>query len=510
MSTTIEDGARTAPVTLLEAGYALAGALSVLAALKARGLTADERLDLLGQLHRAGNALHGHFLEVLGVAELFQDAKVLGHGTPAAILSNRLRFAPVIARQAVREARTLREHPSTLSALREGTISGSHVTQIVTGLRAIEPALLRQADHPESMPPTEGSSPGRSQTTAQVEGATRSSTTQAEQILLDLSESASPKEVRLAAQHLRHTIDPGCAEREFTRAQDHSTCHLSQTLDGRWRLEAILDPESGGLIQCAISALVGEQLRGGRRGGRPAGDEIGGSPTDPAAAADPVPASSEIGATSSPASHEPTEPTETGTEPDCSESDEPDVESHGDESCDRGRRRPPQVPMGRRRAQALTQLAVYLLDSGSLDHHGGERPHLTVTVPLEVLLGLPGAGMTEWGDALPPSSIRRLACDARVTRVVLDPASQPLDVGRTRRLATIAQRRALEVRDGGCRFAGCDRPPGWCDAHHVIPWLEGGATDLDNLVLLCRAHHTLVHRNGSAGLRLRPPREGNS
>jgi len=80
--------------------------------------------------------------------------------------------------------------------------------------------------------------------------------------------------------------------------------------------------------------------------------------------------------------------------------------------------------------------------------------------------------------------------------------TQPLEVGRATRVVSAAQRAALAVRDGGCRFPGCDRPPAWCEAHHLRHWLHGGATDLANLVLLCRAHHRAVHEGGQ---RLHPP-----
>jgi HNH endonuclease len=77
-----------------------------------------------------------------------------------------------------------------------------------------------------------------------------------------------------------------------------------------------------------------------------------------------------------------------------------------------------------------------------------------------------------------------------------------LEVGRATRVVSPAQRTALAVRDGGCVFPGCDRPPAWCDAHHLRHWLHGGTTDLANLVLLCRAHHRAVHEGGQ---HLRPP-----
>jgi hypothetical protein len=88
----------------------------------------------------------------------------------------------------------------------------------------------------------------------------------------------------------------------------------------------------------------------------------------------------------------------------------------------------------------------------------------------------------------------RLACDASVTRVVTDARSVPLEVGRTTKVVSPAVRRALAVRDGGCAFPGCERPPGWADAHHVRHWADGGETGLSNLVLLCRPHHRVIHR----------------
>jgi hypothetical protein len=105
---------------------------------------------------------------------------------------------------------------------------------------------------------------------------------------------------------------------------------------------------------------------------------------------------------------------------------------------------------------------------------------------------------TVWGAVLGPETARRLACDASLTRVVIDPDSQPLDVGRRTRLIPPAIRTALVVRDRGCTYPGCDRGPQWTDAHHVRHWSDGGTTSLDNLVLLCRQHHRTVHEGHSA------------
>jgi HNH endonuclease len=96
---------------------------------------------------------------------------------------------------------------------------------------------------------------------------------------------------------------------------------------------------------------------------------------------------------------------------------------------------------------------------------------------------------------LSPAAARRIACDAGIIPAVLGTASQTLDVGRQSRLATGPLRRALVLRDRGCAFPGCDRPPRWTDAHHIQHWSDGGPTDLSNLLLLCGHHHRLVHHS---------------
>ncbi|MGX5657066.1 DUF222 domain-containing protein, partial [Geodermatophilus nigrescens] len=97
------------------------------------------------------------------------------------------------------------------------------------------------------------------------------------------------------------------------------------------------------------------------------------------------------------------------------------------------------------------------------------------------------------GAVVPAATARWLACDGAVTRVVLGPDGVPLDLGREHRLADRHVRRAAEVRDGGCVFAGCGAPTWWCDVHHVVHWLDGGPTSLANSALLCERHHTKVH-----------------
>ena len=160
-----------------------------------------------------------------------------------------------------------------------------------------------------------------------------------------------------------------------------------------------------------------------------------------------------------------------------------------------------------RRVDALGEICRRWLDGAARPTAAGERPHVAVIVDLEALRG--GAdGRSEFEHVGPihPEVARRWACDASVTRVVTRGSSEPLDVGRRTPVVPAPMRRALIVRDRHCRFPGCDRPPPWCDAHHVIHWAEGGTTALSNLVLLCRRHHRLVHEPG--GFRVGMPEGG--
>jgi Domain of unknown function (DUF222)/HNH endonuclease len=275
---------------------------------------------------------------------------------------------------------------------------------------------------------------------------------EAEPVLLAAAGRLDPPRLRRVVTHLREVADPDGAQARAQLQHERRGLWLSSTLAGMVAVDGLLEPEAGETLLAALEPLA-----------RPAG---------------------------------------------------------GDD-----RRSGAQ-----RRADALTELARRALEGGRLPDTGGVRPQVAVTVELASLLGHPGlpGGEAGWVGPLPAEATRRLACDATVTRVVvtrhpawaggegepggraerlraamelLPPAlggapSELLDVGRTTRVVSATQRRALAVRDGGCRFPGCDRPLAWCDAHHLRHWVHGGATDLANLVLLCRAHHRAVHEGG--------------
>jgi hypothetical protein len=148
----------------------------------------------------------------------------------------------------------------------------------------------------------------------------------------------------------------------------------------------------------------------------------------------------------------------------------------------------------RRRAEALAEALRRLLDAELLPAQHGRHPHVTVTMTLRELEDRAGRARLLDGTPLTPAQTRTLLCEADVLPVVLGGAGEVLDVGRASRFGTKPIRTAVEVRDKGCAFPGCDRPPDWCDLHHLIWWMLGGETSTENSCLLCPYHHTLIHQ----------------
>ena len=166
-----------------------------------------------------------------------------------------------------------------------------------------------------------------------------------------------------------------------------------------------------------------------------------------------------------------------------------------------------------RRADAFTELINHALGAGQLPTVHGIRPHLGILITPATLLGqaeaddenpdaLSRAGVPpgseparlDWYGDLPAAIAQRIACDCDTWRAVLDPATGlPLELGRTHRIVPHWMRKALHARDHGCRFPGCEAPAAWTDAHHRQAWYDGGPTDIDNLLSLCRFHHVMVH-----------------
>jgi hypothetical protein len=196
-------------------------------------------------------------------------------------------------------------------------------------------------------------------------------------------------------------------------------------------------------------------------------------------------------------------------------------------------------PPARRRADGFVDIMRFFLDHQTDQRGGRHRPHLNIVLDYETLNGKdcscphcpghhtaanpgnvaaparrsnttrngssPGASMSGGhgvggrlldGTVLDAVTIRRLACDCGIHRVVMAGRSSILDYGWTTRTIPANLWAALVIRDQTCRFPGCDRPPQWCEGHHVQPWEHGGPTAITNLVCLCSRHHHLLHTPG--------------
>jgi hypothetical protein len=265
-----------------------------------------------------------------------------------------------------------------------------------------------------------------------------------EHILVQGAESLDPGRMRSLTQHTRMRLDPDGVLADDNHAHEHRWLDCDQTYGGVWVFRGEFDAESGMLLKTAIDAVSQRTGPGDTRKG------------------------------------------------------------------------------SQRRADGLFELATAQLRSGDHPDVHGQRPHLTLTVSAETLRA---EALQAGADAAPaellgvgpihPHSARRIACDAVRTVVTVAPATEsaassawadllgsstravvPLSVGRATRTIPAHLRTALQLRDQGCRFPDCDRPPAWTDGHHIIHWADGGPTELDNLVSLCRRHHRAVHEQG--------------
>ncbi|MEO8476873.1 MAG: DUF222 domain-containing protein [Actinomycetota bacterium] len=150
------------------------------------------------------------------------------------------------------------------------------------------------------------------------------------------------------------------------------------------------------------------------------------------------------------------------------------------------------VSIEARRADALQAVCSHHIAADA----DADRATVVVHASLEALAGRRNVE-TEHGAVMPPEALQRLACDARFQVVAESEAGDAVAFGRTRREPSVAMMRQLRHRDRGCRFPGCGSAA-FANAHHIVWWSQGGATDLDNLLLICGFHHRLVHEHGWA------------
>jgi hypothetical protein len=145
---------------------------------------------------------------------------------------------------------------------------------------------------------------------------------------------------------------------------------------------------------------------------------------------------------------------------------------------------------------ALVQLCDNALAAGNLPILRTVKPHVIVKIDIEDLVDPatgPGVADLGFGATISAARARWIACDGNVTRIIIGPEGRPMDIGRTKRNYPPHLRRAIEVRDEHCVFAGCHAPTYWCDVHHLVHWAHDGETSEENGALLCERHHTKVH-----------------
>ncbi len=156
----------------------------------------------------------------------------------------------------------------------------------------------------------------------------------------------------------------------------------------------------------------------------------------------------------------------------------------------------------RRRGDAFVEIVRRAVAAGE-ERGKNNKTTLILTMDWESLRDGLGAATTlgglDAGTHLAPETVRKLCCNGSVIPVVLGSGGEVMDWGLEKRFFTDAQTKRLWLRDGGCTYPGCDAPPQWADAHHLIHWADLGPSDLDNAALLCDRHHTTVHNRRYAG-----------
>ncbi len=152
-------------------------------------------------------------------------------------------------------------------------------------------------------------------------------------------------------------------------------------------------------------------------------------------------------------------------------------------------------PIAARRADALAEIAETYMNNSESSGSTADRYQVVVHVRAED--GDCGEQLAhiEDGPGITAVTSRRIACDSTIVAIKEDKNGEPLSIGRRSRSIPPPMRRALRARDQGCRFPGCTNTR-FVDGHHIEHWADGGETSMDNLVMLCRHHHHLVHEGG--------------
>ena len=458
-----------------------------------------EAVQCVKVLHDGMQAMTSAMLHLIRQIDARGVPIALGTPGTAHWLRSHLRVSRLTAGRLHRLATAVDERPSLDRALAGGAVNVEQATEIVKACAAL-PADVG------------------------VEVAAK-----AEAVMVQWASELDPQQLHALGRRVLHLVDPDAAEaadREAVQRQQASA-YASRTLsvvpagDGRVRVSGWLDVEMAAIVSAALDPLCSP-----RRRGDPAGSGAGGAARAGAGGPAAAPSTSDAGAAGDVGDTGPGHAWTGDAQHARACGDAQHGHACGDAQHGRawagntgygrawagdtgtgsGETRhggdgapDPAVAddrtPGQRRADALVDICRLALNTGQLPDNGGDRPQVTITIPISNLRDDTGLATLDTGERITAAQARRMACDAHLLPIVLGAQGQVLDVGRSRRLFTGALRRALVQRDGGCAFPGCDKPPRWTDGHHIRHWANGGSTSLDNAVLLCGQHHRLIHHS---------------
>jgi hypothetical protein len=334
--------------------------------------------------------------------------------------------------------------PHLAAAQRRGEITPEQVTVVDKALRAVD---------------------GRGFDPAEVAAG--------EQILTDAAADLGPADLRQVAQQVVDAIDPDGTLPDDQQQRERRYFRYRRAPDGSVRGDFRLTPEAGAKLSAVLDPLAAPKLTSILLGAQPHDSACGGNSTadtgatgDTAGAGDTAGTGDTAGAgdTASPAERKVTEP---------------DPRTRGQRLHD-----------------ALEAVCDRLLRSDVLPDSGGTPATVILTIDADKLQARTGTGSFSDGTPVSGRMVADLADQADLAWCVKNTKGAVLSLGRDRRLASPAQTLGLIARDGGCSFPGCDIAPEWCERHHIISWIDGGATDLDNLTLLCKYHHHYFANRG--------------
>ena len=425
------------------------------------GLEQGELLSVLGDIERLANRLAGYRTEVLGALDALNQSGAAPDASPHLSLRDAAGVSERDARRMLRAAEKAREHDTVLEALSEGDIN------------AAQAETLCDARVPDPV--------------------------RAELVAAAASEDTDATRRRVQRAEAEHSVETSMERFERQRAARGAGWRRDH--EGMLRLWAKFDPDTGAHVEAALEALCHEywnddkQVRNGRRTPAQRDADVlayalaGLTYTDADAAA----VRRRCVRASARSDNLPDDPPPSRRRSRGNLRDDPPA----------SRRTTPRNGTAKRATAECEQPDNDAPEANAVDDEGLTFGRQLPPAQISVLIGLDALrgqtdemGLTDAGVELPPEVVRRLACDAEIIPMILDGPGGSADAGCSRRTVPLRLRRLLVARDRHCRWPGCHEPPSRCDAHHIWHWIDGGPTNLDNLVLLCHRHHHFLHQHG--------------